>query len=618
MKIKQKILFALFALSMLLLMLPTAGCNTEQKTEYEIKYVGEDSQFICSDTVEEGTLYTTRSNFDFSQIYEAPKNTTHILAYVKPSYTYIELGIKQFIVNEPLTITIPYSFNRKMPVTARIFYTLETQHHDDTYELILDDLTVKELIMTSQDGISYRVTAWQDRFGNVYQAGDSINESLYTATEDGNAFLYSYTKEPVGDNVLTYDKNNATSGSAPLQTAYSDGTSATISGNTGSLTKPGYTFAGWNTKANGTGTTYTAGGSLTMTSNTTLYAKWDRNIWITYDPNYADAGSAPSGAYYSGTSCTIPGNTGSLTKSGCTFGGWNTRKDGTGITYAGGSTMVLLHNVTLYAKWDLPIVAGNGITISAVNTSDTTIDDTHKLYWFITTDQYCLNSAAVVASGTLSSVSATTNVDVAAGTYYVWGFIDVDGSGGRSAGDLGQVSMIAVSGYELGDLYTFEIYHKAVVNTLSVTSSSGYLSAGLRFSTSSYAFPSQFAVLLANFKYTGSSVSLDDDHPLNVIGTIGVSDFSSFSSTQLIGGCSLTTSATNQILGIYRLTLGTTYYFGAFVNADGGANEIWAESGDPAVYYLNNTASGTPDGFTPTVATNYSIIQEFDDTYITP
>jgi uncharacterized repeat protein (TIGR02543 family)/LPXTG-motif cell wall-anchored protein len=40
------------------------------------------------------------------------------------------------------------------------------------------------------------------------------------------------------------------------------------------LTKSGYTFAGWNSRADGTGTTYAAGSSILPVANTTLYAKW--------------------------------------------------------------------------------------------------------------------------------------------------------------------------------------------------------------------------------------------------------------------------------------------------------------------------------------------------------
>ena len=38
-----------------------------------------------------------------------------------------------------------------------------------------------------------------------------------------------------------------------------------------------YTFGGWNTKSDGTGTNYSAGASYTPSANTTLYAKWTLN-----------------------------------------------------------------------------------------------------------------------------------------------------------------------------------------------------------------------------------------------------------------------------------------------------------------------------------------------------
>lgn len=73
---------------------------------------------------------------------------------------------------------------------------------------------------------------------------------------------------------LTYDANDATSGTAPEANNYGSGATVTVLGNTGSLAKTGYTFAGWNTKADGNGTTYQEGNTFTITGNTTLYAKW--------------------------------------------------------------------------------------------------------------------------------------------------------------------------------------------------------------------------------------------------------------------------------------------------------------------------------------------------------
>ena len=80
---------------------------------------------------------------------------------------------------------------------------------------------------------------------------------------------------------VTYDKNGATSGSVPTDdTKYNSGATVTVKQNSGNLAKTGHTFAGWNTKADGKGTTYAAGtGTFTISDNTTLYAKWTANTY---------------------------------------------------------------------------------------------------------------------------------------------------------------------------------------------------------------------------------------------------------------------------------------------------------------------------------------------------
>ena len=45
-----------------------------------------------------------------------------------------------------------------------------------------------------------------------------------------------------------------------------NGDLATVANNVGTLAKTGYVFAGWNTMADGSGTDYSAGDTLTLTS----------------------------------------------------------------------------------------------------------------------------------------------------------------------------------------------------------------------------------------------------------------------------------------------------------------------------------------------------------------
>ena len=82
---------------------------------------------------------------------------------------------------------------------------------------------------------------------------------------------------------VTYDANGATCGTAPVDSDnHESGSSVTVLGNTGSLIKDGYNFNGWNTAADGTGTSYAAGGSFNISSDTTLYAQWVAKQNISY------------------------------------------------------------------------------------------------------------------------------------------------------------------------------------------------------------------------------------------------------------------------------------------------------------------------------------------------
>ena len=74
---------------------------------------------------------------------------------------------------------------------------------------------------------------------------------------------------------VTYDGNGADSGKTTDHTAYATGAKATVKEN--NYTRGGYTFTGWNTKADGSGDSYKTGDWITMTGSVILYAQWTRN-----------------------------------------------------------------------------------------------------------------------------------------------------------------------------------------------------------------------------------------------------------------------------------------------------------------------------------------------------
>ncbi len=108
-------------------------------------------------------------------------------------------------------------------------------------------------------------------------AGYSGSDSFTVQVSDGIATAtrtITVTVNPIY--TVTYDGNGNTGGSAPSDgsSPYVTGSTVSVLGNTGSLLRTGYTFSGWNTAANGSGTSYAAGATFTIAANTTLFAKW--------------------------------------------------------------------------------------------------------------------------------------------------------------------------------------------------------------------------------------------------------------------------------------------------------------------------------------------------------
>ena len=84
---------------------------------------------------------------------------------------------------------------------------------------------------------------------------------------------------------MTYSGNGNTGGTAPTDAnAYVATETVTALGNNGNLVKTGLNFLGWNTAADGSGTSYAVGTTFAMGSgNMTLFAKWGNVVTCTLD-----------------------------------------------------------------------------------------------------------------------------------------------------------------------------------------------------------------------------------------------------------------------------------------------------------------------------------------------
>ena len=111
---------------------------------------------------------------------------------------------------------------------------------------------------------------------------------------------------------VTYDGNGSTGGAVPVDPkAHSSVASVTILGAEG-LERTGHLFSGWNTAADGSGTSHAAGSVMVITADTTLYAQWTPKADPTVDPWPGAApiteGQPLSFATLNGGSASVPGS----------------------------------------------------------------------------------------------------------------------------------------------------------------------------------------------------------------------------------------------------------------------------------------------------------------------
>jgi uncharacterized repeat protein (TIGR02543 family) len=205
----------------------------------------------------------------------------------------------------------------------------------------------------------FTFAGWHSDAGLTTAIGSGGGSGSYSPT-GATLSLNAYAKWTAINYTFTYNSNSADSGTVPTETSKQITQTATVKANTGSLALAGYTFSGWNTASDGTGTNYLSGSLFTVgSSNVTLYAKWSANTYtITYNTNggtgnaQRSSTNVSSDTYTTGGSSVVFPGIGTLERIGFTFGGWNTSAAGTGTNYSAANTYTTVSNVIFYAKWN--------------------------------------------------------------------------------------------------------------------------------------------------------------------------------------------------------------------------------------------------------------------------
>lgn len=138
----------------------------------------------------------------------------------------------------------------------------------------------------------WEFTGWNtepDGSGTAYQDRQEVVN--LTAQDGGTVTLYAQWERATVR--VHYDKNaDSATGSHDPTEGEANGTIGIPGDLDGAFSRPGWTLVGWNTRPDGSGTTYRPGGSIQMgVEDVTLYAQWTENLM--FMPS--TGGTAPGG-----------------------------------------------------------------------------------------------------------------------------------------------------------------------------------------------------------------------------------------------------------------------------------------------------------------------------------
>lgn len=224
---------------------------------------------------------------------------------------------------------------------------------------------------------------------------------------------------------VSFNGNGKTEGNMESQKDLSYLTGGTLSCN--QYGRKGYTFTGWNSEANGSGKVFEDKDDIcklidmveaSEDGTVVLYAQWEPITYsIRFHGNGATSGSMPamSDCKYA-SAYTLTANV--FKRTGYTFVCWNTKADGTGISYMNKASVRGLtgdagSTVTLYAVWRIDSykityklnggknVSSNPKSYSVTTSTITLKKPTRKGYTFVGwySDSACKNKVTKITKG---------------------------------------------------------------------------------------------------------------------------------------------------------------------------------------------------------------------------
>ncbi len=271
-----------------------------------------------------------------------------------------------------------YFYISALPATFTVQFMLQDAKEDSFSHVEAYDQTVHwngtatdpSLPATKEvDGKTYKFYGWWgDSEGSTAAVFDNI--------QDDKTYYGRYATTAK----IHFNKNTSDAASVPDDIEDGAGNKVTLR----PATRSGYTFAGWNTIADGSGTSYQAGESIKMPAEgLTLYAQWSNgdenkmvihyhdNYSLGYDVIHSEAGIRKN--WQTTLWDEIPSRPSTLFVINYVFRGWATSRDADAPEYYPGETFHTGDdNVELYAVWGL--LSFNELTPLTANSDTVTYD----------------------------------------------------------------------------------------------------------------------------------------------------------------------------------------------------------------------------------------------------
>lgn len=233
-------------------------------------------------------------------------------------------------------------------------YTVRFEPGEGTGKIKTQAMTYGKLTALASNGFKrpgYVFAGWRGEDGTLYDDKEKVSD--LTPEPNGVVVLTAQWKPNAYQ--LVFDPNGGTGELPGSGGLYTCGVTYRIPDS--QPVRTGYRFLGWSTKAKGD-VMYESGNSIrdlaTVNGKTvTLYAVWaPKQYAILFGANGGSISVYPMFDQTCGKAVTLP--SGSFTRPGYVFTGWNTKADGTGTAYKNKEKVTFCTDaaaVILYAQW---------------------------------------------------------------------------------------------------------------------------------------------------------------------------------------------------------------------------------------------------------------------------